>query len=278
MRVALAIALGCSVFGAVVTVAAARGDDWVGDRFAWRVVGGNGSGVQATVDGGRHWRLIFSASGEDVWAVGHTGPTTGVVSTGSPAAVDQFWTTDNGAHWYPLAGSSSQFAVGGHGSYLFWAATTPSHDRALLYQVRSWPPGKPEHACRQWSSDAVDRGLLCTRLVHRVRATRVASVPAANYAEGPTSVPGGTAVLVVRAPLERTDLPLFRLLLRRNGRTSVFPLPRLPADREAILASGIRSFFVAWPEIEITVRSNDSKSVALWRSSDGGDHWVVVSP
>jgi photosystem II stability/assembly factor-like uncharacterized protein len=55
--------------------------------------------LYATEDGGRHWHRIFNGETDDVMGFLRTSATGGVISI-NVKAPEQYWTRDNGRHWY----------------------------------------------------------------------------------------------------------------------------------------------------------------------------------
>lgn len=157
----------------LVAVATARGNDgWVGDRYGWRIRGG----VQATVDGGKHWKLIITGAG-DVVALAHTGATTGMVALGDQLGADGYWTVDNGRHWYDDSlGEIDSDGLGGHGAYLF-AVDSREANGTTLFQAQAWPPRGRALACKSgWQKEGGIPGLHCTETARRSSFVRVSPV------------------------------------------------------------------------------------------------------
>jgi hypothetical protein len=274
---ALAVA-ALSLLGGV-----ARGDSWIGDRFGWREVG---SAVQATTDGGRHWREIYYADGSssgDLFRGLQTGPRIGVVEEQSKGTItDRQWTVDNGKHWYELDSrdvtlkyGASVGEIDGHGPYLFWVLDpSETDDSSSLFQVRPWPPRGKYLACGGHGFDDRDAdGLFCFRPKHPLHSVRVATLNDAAETEM-ANLPGGIAVLFARRTPDSTA-PLFRLVISRNRVVRTLTLPALPkADEVAIGQAG--ALTVDWPDIEVDGGNPLTASVfAVWSSPDGGQHWDV---
>src|SRR4051794_10505699 len=102
---------------------------WADAEHGWKAAG---PGVEATDDGGRHWRgpFPFGAVGEwDVVALLRTSPTAGLVGF----EYGEFVTTDAGRHWYLVANGPGGTVLG-HGSLLFGAANDQ------IVQAVRWPP------------------------------------------------------------------------------------------------------------------------------------------
>jgi photosystem II stability/assembly factor-like uncharacterized protein len=55
--------------------------------------------LYSTEDGGRHWQVILRPGGVDIMGWLRTSARAGVVSLDYKAP-EQYWTGDNGRHWY----------------------------------------------------------------------------------------------------------------------------------------------------------------------------------
>src|SRR3954447_837610 len=97
---------------------------WADHQHAWRA---SSSGVEATSDGGRHWRVVLKTP--NVTWLTRTSPTVGIVESGDGVQV----TKDAGRHWYAVSGFSAQSAIG-RGNRLFAA------NGQELLQGEQWPP------------------------------------------------------------------------------------------------------------------------------------------
>jgi hypothetical protein len=262
----------------------ARADSWVGDRFGWRE---KGSAVQATTDGGRHWREIYYADGSssgDLFGGLQTGPRIGVVEEESKGPItDRQWTVDNGKHWYELDAhqdvtieyGTSVGEIDGHGPYLFWVLDpSETDDTSALFQVRPWPPRGKYLACGgSGFSDYDADGLYCGQPKHPLRSVRVATLNDAVETDM-ANIPGGIAVLFARRTPDSTA-PLFRLVISRNGVVQTMTLPALPGPDEAAIGQA-GALTVDWPDIEVDGGNPLTSSVlAVWSSADGGERWDV---
>src|SRR4051794_32361335 len=76
---------------------------WADHEHAWRA---GSAGVEATSDGGRHWRIVLKTP-RVTWLT-RTSPTVGIVESGDGVAV----TKDAGRHWYPVSGFAAQSVIG----------------------------------------------------------------------------------------------------------------------------------------------------------------------
>jgi hypothetical protein len=266
IRRALTLAL---LLAALVPVGLARADGgWVGDHFGWRLRGG----VDATTDGGRHWRTILCCEGVAL-QMAHTGPTTGMAALGDEqyGFYDYFWTVDNGRHWYVFDGSGAD-AIGGHGQFLFWEDTNKRG--VALYQARPWPPAGRALRCKTPFSpvDGVP-GLFCDEPARQPRLVRVTPrIAGADGVGGLVSVPGGTVALALRHVLGDTATPLLQLLVRRRGETFVIPLPAATGGALAYYAPTLAA---NWPFVQVTAGTADGRSV-VWTSYDGARTWSVT--
>jgi len=97
---------------------------WADREHAWRA---SAAGVEATSDGGRHWRVVLKTAG--VTWLGRTSPTVGIVESGDGVVV----TKDAGRHWYPVSGFAAQSVIG-RGGRLYAA------NGQQLLQAEQWPP------------------------------------------------------------------------------------------------------------------------------------------
>src|SRR4051794_23253224 len=97
---------------------------WADHEHAWRA---STAGVEATSDGGRHWRIVLKTP-RVTWLT-RTSPTVGIVESAGGVVV----TKDAGRHWYPVTGFAAQSTVG-RGSRLYAA------NGQQLLQAEQWPP------------------------------------------------------------------------------------------------------------------------------------------
>jgi hypothetical protein len=117
---------------------------WADREHAWR---GTSRGVEATSDGGAHWRLVFPlgvASGASVDVLIRTSPGAGLASIAG-----RLWVTiDAGRHWYQSTGGPTVPAFG-RGKLLFGTGGTG------IDQAVQWPPRRV--ACTgRWVHSAAD--------------------------------------------------------------------------------------------------------------------------
>lgn len=220
---------------------------WPDARHGWEVKCNRDGecALYSTEDGGRHWHRIYRAGGDDIMGFLRTSARAGVISINYKAP-EQYWTRDNGRHWYFTRRLPAFWAGGlnlaGKGRSLFWSR---GH---VLYQVAKWPP--PRQAA------------LRLRLAHRV-------------ADGSFSdlawIPRGVAGVVLRAPGSPTT-PLVRVLIRRQ-RTYVVRLK----DPDPATAAGVSDLklFASWPELMVLADDARGNPVYTWKSSDGGRSWLT---
>ena len=103
---------------------------WADAEHGWKAAG---PGVEATDDGGRHWRVVFrygNGGAAEVVSLLRTSPTAGIVGL----EYGGFVTNDAGRHWYLLSENTPGGVLLGHGSLLFGAEDTD------IVQATSWPP------------------------------------------------------------------------------------------------------------------------------------------
>src|SRR5882762_358095 len=102
---------------------------WADAEHGWKAAG---PGVEATDDGGRHWRVVFrygAGGAVQVVSLLRTSQTAGIVGL----EYGGFVTTDAGRHWYLMADGPGGDLFG-HGSLLYGA------EDADIVQAVSWPP------------------------------------------------------------------------------------------------------------------------------------------
>jgi hypothetical protein len=120
---------------------------WADREHAWR---GTARGIEATSDGGAHWKLVFPlgvASGASVDVLIRTSAGAGLASIAGRTWV----TVDAGRHWYQATGGPTVPAFG-HGKLLFGTGGTG------IDQAVQWPPrrvactGRWVHSAASFSS------------------------------------------------------------------------------------------------------------------------------
>jgi hypothetical protein len=277
-RRALGLVITCVLTAAAVAAAVAQADAWVADRYGWR---GSIEPLQATTDGGRHWKTIWD-DGQDLSDFAQTAPGVGAVATGDPGGIDQAWTTDNGRHWYLLDGSSDFERYQGHGGFLFWTEQPQGTTDAVVHQVVPWPArGKYLRCGKGGFGRQPAGGPLCNVPAHPLRSIRIVTLPNA-ITNDVRNVPGGIAAVFGRG-VGAADEPLFRVFVRHNGLSRVVGLPAVPAAVEAAFEhSGGAALGGDWPDLTVTaVSAGDSTdgnvgATALWSSGDGGRTWTLV--
>ena len=199
--------------------------------------------LYSTEDGGRHWHRIFDGETDDVMGFLRTSATGGVISINLKAP-EQYWTLDNGRHWY-LTRRLPAFWQGGvnlagRGSFLFWSRGP------ALYRVVSWLPPR--------------------KMALRVR--RVAVLVDASF-EDLAWIPRGAVGVALRKP--GADARLVRVLIRRGPKYFVVPL-RDPDPNIASRTDSLR-LFASWPELTVLAEDNRGNPLYTWRSDDGGRTW-----
>jgi hypothetical protein len=274
-----AVAFAGVLVAAVLLVSAHRAasDTWAGDRYAWR---SDGEAVQATTDGGAHWKVIYDP-GEDFWNLAQTAPGVGVVASGGPQAVDLAWTITNGRRWYLLGTDSvNQDGLQGHGHFLFYLSDLgPSGSQ--VHEITPWPPQGKYVRCSAHGLDTnAAGGPTCTNPSHPL-SNRVVATLRDGTPNDIENIPGGVAVLFAGRPAA-ASAPLYRVLVRRNGKSVLAALPTLTPAREQALAldegAGLR---VDWPTLEVTATSSldanhPTGATATWLSVDGGHTWEIL--
>jgi hypothetical protein len=186
--------------------------------------------------------VILRPGGMDIMGWLRTSARAGVVSLDYKAPA-QYWTGDNGRHWYltrrlpPFWGGGLNLA--GKGRSLFWSR---AH---ALYQVANWPPRRG--------------AALRLRLVHRV--------PDGSFADL-AWIPRGAVGAILRTP--GSQAPLARVLLRRQ-KTYLVRL-RDPDPATAARVSAL-TVFASWPELTVLADDARGNPVYTWKSSDGGRSW-----
>jgi hypothetical protein len=242
-----------------------------------------GGTVCATENRGRTWRTIFRG-GNYVMVALRTSTRAGVVSTGAHGHT-QFWTRDNGRHWFAsevIAGDRTLGAppplIVGRANHLYWAALGAT----TVYRVTPWPP-TGEATCKNgiwaWSaftSDTADpRGNHCQGPpVEAGMRSHPAAVVADAGVTHLSRVP--TGFLAVFARQGAAAAIGLTVVVHRGGATSSNVL-RAPV-REGIAFYSVQRLTVDWPRLTLRVRGLrsgedlDPRSL-LFRSSDGGRTW-----
>jgi hypothetical protein len=266
----------CALIGAAILAGAAGASDWIGDRYAWRYYGG----VQATVDGGKHWRTMAKLGYYESFFV-HLAPRAGFVFpilSDEPGGMPPYWTLDNGRHWYrasldglpdPPAPDwhAETYDVQGTGRRVFYAVSAPDDEPTSfdLYRVVSWPPAQANLACARWHSRR-SIGLLgrvCDRPVHPLGGAQVVHMQG-WFLDRLANAPGGVVALVLRAP----PASPYAVVTYRFGHRRIIDLP-VPSKLPAYPYTA--QLRVDWPTIDVVV--GDSTTSVRWRSFDGGDDW-----
>ena len=219
---------------------------WPDPKHGWetRCDRDGACGLYATEDGGRHWHRIFNGETDDVMGFLRTSATGGVISINLKAP-EQYWTRDNGRHWYFTRRLPPFWQGGisltGRGHLLFWSRASS------LYRVTNWLPSR--------------------KMALRLR--RVAAVGAGSFADL-AWVPRGVAGVVLR-DRDATNQPVVRVLIRRSGRSVLVGL-RDP-DPATVLRIDSLTLFASWPELTILAEDDHGNPLYNWRSSDGGRTW-----
>jgi hypothetical protein len=233
---------------------------WSDAQHGWKAAG---QGVEATTDGGHHWRLIFRygpGGASDIDWVLQTSASAGLVGAVSTA----FATADGGRHWYsvssgvPIVSTLIFDNAVGQGAFLF------ELDESRVLQAAQWPlrgltcRGKWFHQLAGGLSDygPKPRTICLEGPGVAVRTRTVYSAPNGDSIVKPTLIPGGlvAGVYDTRAVPDR----LVGELVYRDGVSSVHPVPG---------ADGAYAF-VRWPSIALI------GGPVTWTSGDGGDTWT----
>src|SRR4051812_21210057 len=88
---------------------------WADTEHGWKAAG---PGVEATDDGGRHWRVVFRFGphgADSVVSLVRTSPSAGMVGV----EYGGFVTSDAGRHWYVVANGGPGGVLYGHGAVLY---------------------------------------------------------------------------------------------------------------------------------------------------------------
>jgi hypothetical protein len=240
-----AFLLGALLALVLASVGSASHSPWPDPMHGWEVHGDvDRGGLYSTEDGGHHWHLIYPIHGVDIMDFLRTSVNGGVISIDYKAP-EQYWTRDNGYHWYFTRHLPAFWEGGtnlaGRGRLLYWSR---GH---LLYQVKNWPPPA--------------RAELRLRLIGRIGDGTFADL---------ASIPGGAVGAILREPSSPTS-PLARVLVRRFRGTYVIRL----RDPDPGMAARVRSLtlFASWPELTVLAEDDHGNPVFTWRSWDGGRQW-----
>lgn len=238
----------------------------------------------ATENGGRTWRPIFYG-GNYIHSAVRTSPDTGVVSTGAYGS-GEWWTRDNGLHWYPTSviGEPTTYAgpgprVTGSDDRLYWAMSPGS----TIYQVEGWPPTGKLVCNGTWVNSVKEarpggdwskrRNICWGRAVDAgMRSTPVLHVDDARLFSHPAQLPTGIA-----AAFDRDDNLGKRLAIRDGEEIRVHEIPKPHGKDEVSYGSEL---LVSWPRLSLRVVwavSDWGDSVqAEYRSSDGGRTFSII--
>lgn len=214
---------------------------WAGARYGWQT---RPTGVYATENGGRSWRLILAGT---PLAALRLSRTSGIASIASGpgrcmCATRQFFTTNDGASWHPTSALGSRFTLGG-GHVFFWTGGT----------LRMLAP-------------------LTLRSTARLSSTTVATLGDGTISDV-EAIPGGVVALVSsRVNGEGWDTDPRVVLV--HGRTAQTVM--LPMERGRILVEKVE---VAWPTLTVVGTDYVANPVrsATWVSDDGGTMWTTAT-
>ena len=254
---------------------AAPGESWADSQFGWTTSVPESCkplrDVCATDDGGKTWHGIFNG-GTFVFGVVRTSPKAGTVSTGRLES-DQFWTRDNGRHWYRTGAIRGDFQ--GSGRYPFWIDYTN-----VLYQVRPWPP-RGRAICKgiwvtsAFSTKPAPKGNICSGPpVEAGMHDDVVATLEDGLFGGIANIPGGV-IATIRGTAGGGEP---RVLLRRAGRNRIVDLPE-SGEMSPCVAGFNTEPIVTWPRITVLgCASAGAPGVGTWTSRDGGRSWTVAGP
>jgi len=201
--------------------------------------------LYATEDGGRHWHRIFNGETDDVMGFLRTSAIGGVISINLKAP-EQYWTLDNGRHWYftrrlpPFW--QGRINLAGRGRLLFWSR------ESSLYRVTNWLPSRKTP----------------------LRLRRVAVLGDGSF-EDLAWVPRGVAGVVLRNR-DASNAPLAQVLIRRGPKNFLVRL-RDPDSATALRIDSL-TLFASWPELTVLAEDDHGVPLYSWRSSDGGRTWA----
>jgi hypothetical protein len=232
---------------------------WADAEHGWKAAG---PGVEATDEGGRHWRVVFRygpAGGGAVVSLLRTSATAGIVDY----EYGEFVTNDAGRHWYLVANGPGGTVLG-HGSLLF--ATGDEQ----IGQAVHWPPralrcrGKWFHQVAGGLSDygPKPRNICLEGPGISIPMRTVYKLPAhegswAIFAQA--LVPGGVLGAVYDVSAEPHVVTFEAELVYRNGRGTLHDVPGADNSRA----------YVDWPRITLIGGS------VTWTSDDGGGSWTA---
>jgi hypothetical protein len=162
-------------------------------------------------------------------------------------APEQYWTLDNGRHWY-ITRRLPPFWQGGinlagRGRLLFWSRGSS------LYRVTNWLPSRKT----------------------ALRLRRVSAVRDGSFADL-AWVPRGVAGVVLRNR-DATSSPVARVLIRRGPRNFLVRL-RDPDPATALRIASL-TLFASWPELTVLAEDDHGNPLYSWRSSNGGRTWAT---
>jgi hypothetical protein len=239
--------------------------------------------VCATENRGRTWRTIFRG-GNYIFAALRTSTRAGVVSTGAHGHT-QFWTRDNGRHWFVsnvIAGYGALGAtppvVVGRAHHLYWAIP----GETTVFRVTPWPPTGEASCSGSWAWSAFTpetadpRGNHCQgpAVEAGMRSQPVASVPDASVVQLGLVPSGFVAVFGRHGAAAESGLTV---VVHHRGAFARNDLRARPS--EDISFYGAQRLTVDWPTL--TLRVNGVRSagdrnprVLVFRSSDGGRTWT----
>jgi hypothetical protein len=221
---------------------------WPDPRHGWdfRCDRDGTCSLYATEDGGRHWHRIFNGETDDVMGFLRTSAAGGVISINLKAP-EQYWTRDNGRHWYftrrlpPFW--QGGISLAGRGHLLFWSRSSS------LYRVSNWLPSRRT----------------------ALRFQRVAAVRDGTF-EDLAWIPRGVVGVVLR-DRGASNVPVVRALLRRGPRNVLVRL-RDPDPSTALRIDSL-TIFASWPELMVLAEDDHGNPLYSWRSSDGGRTWAT---
>jgi len=240
------------------TSGAIRDVSWADSQHGW-MAGCNIDNpcVVSTENGGRTWHRIgwFEVAGlVRTSATAGVVTETGQITHGRARNSFNWWTRDNGRHWYNATATLIRGEYVGSGRFLF------SQTRRAIFQVRPWPPrGRQPRRCRSgclW--DGGSRSVAVAR-------------PGRGQFGGVANLPGGILAVIDSGD----DAVASSVLLRQHGRNTTV---RLPVVEGICPCSNFYSAdpLVHWPRIVVfgcTGRTADK--AVTWVSEDGGRSWRV---